>query len=119
MSDPNPIPPPPSANVNNDKSIAALVHASGILFGFIVPLVVWLVKKDESPYLGKQSAEALNFQITMLIGYCICMVLSVILIGALLLPLLWLFNLIMCILAAVKVNNGEDYKYPFALRLIK
>ena len=119
MSDPNPsVPPPPSSSPANEKSIAALVHASGILFGFIVPLVVWLVKKDDSPYLGRQSAEALNFQITMLIAYVACMILTGVLIGALLLPLVWIFNLIMCILAAVKTNNGEEYKYPMTIRLI-
>ena len=106
-------------DANNEKGLAALVHASGILLGFIVPLVVWLIKKDESPYLARNSAEALNFQITMLIAYCVCMVLTVVLIGMLLLPLVWLFNLVLCIVAAVKTSNGEDYRYPMTIRLIK
>jgi uncharacterized Tic20 family protein len=120
MSDPNPsMPPPPSGDATNEKSLAALVHASGILFSFIVPLVVWLVKKDESPYLSRQSVEALNFQITVLIAYVIASALTVILIGLLLLPLVWVGNLVLCIIAAMKTSNGEEYRYPFALRLIK
>lgn len=117
MSD---MPPSPPANSGNDeKGIAALTHASGILFGFIVPLVVWLLKKDQSPYLAEHAKEALNFQITILIGYFASWVLMFVLIGLLIFPLLMLANLIFCILAAVKTNNGESYRYPFALRLIK
>jgi uncharacterized protein len=112
-------PSPPASSANDEKGIAALTHASGILFGFIVPLVVWLLKKDQSAYLGDNAKEALNFQITILIGYCVSWVLMFLLIGFLVFPLLMLANLIFCILAAVKTNNGETYRYPFALRLIK
>ena len=85
-----------------------------------MPLIVWLMHKDRSDkaYLNGQAKEALNFQITILIGYVICWILAFILIGALLLPLLWILNLVFCILAAVAVSKGENYRYPFALRLI-
>ena len=114
------MPPSPPANSGNDeKGIAALTHASGILFGFIVPLVVWLIKKDQSPYLADNAKEALNFQITVTIGYFASGVLMAVLIGFLLFPLIMLANLILCIMAAVKTNNGETYRYPMTLRLIK
>lgn len=120
MSDPNPsMPPPPGDAPSNDKSIAALVHASGIFLGFIVPLIVWLLKKDESPYLGRQSLEALNFQITILIGYVISFILTFVLIGILGYFVLFIGNVVFCIIAAVKTSNGEEYKYPMTLRLIK
>lgn len=102
----------------NDKNIAALTHLAGIFFSFIPALIVWLLKKDDSAFIGEQSREALNFQITMVIGYMVAGVLSWILIGLLFFPLLWLANLILCLLAAVKVSKGENYQYPFALRLI-
>ncbi len=105
----------PSAN---DKNIAVLTHLAGIFFSFIPALIVWLLKKDDSAFIGEQSREALNFQITMVIGYMVAGVLSWILIGLLFFPLLWLANLILCLLAAVKVSKGENYQYPFALRLI-
>jgi uncharacterized Tic20 family protein len=102
----------------NEKNIAVLTHIGGIFFGFIPSLIVWLLKKDDSPYLGEQAREALNFQITLLIGYMVAWVLTFILIGVLVFVLLWLANIVLCIMAAVAVSKGEDYRYPFALRLI-
>lgn len=102
----------------NDKNIAVLTHLAGIFFSFIPALIVWLLKKDDSAFIGEQSREALNFQITMVIGYMVAGVLSWILIGLLFFPILWLANLVFCLLAAINVSKGENYQYPFALRLI-
>ena len=89
-------------------------------FGFVLgPLIVWLIKKEEMPFVDDQGKEALNFQITMLIGFAICATLTLVLIGFLLLPLLALTNLVFVIIAAVKANEGTRYRYPFAIRLIK
>ncbi|MFO1507579.1 MAG: DUF4870 domain-containing protein [Lysobacterales bacterium] len=114
-------PTPPVASGNTeDRNIAMLTHLSGILFSVLVPLIVWLVHKDNAGkgYLTGEAKEALNFQITVLIGYVISMFLMVILIGALLIWLVWLFNLVFCILAAVKTSSDGGYRYPFTLRLI-
>jgi len=92
--------------------MAMLTHLGAILFGWIVPLVIYLIKKDESPYLRKQAAEALNFQITMVIGMLISLVLCFVLIGFLLIPVLWILNLTFSIIAAMAVNRGENYAYP-------
>ncbi len=102
----------------NDKNIAVLTHLGGIFFGFIPALIVWLLKKDDSPFIGEQAREALNFQITVLIGFVCAWVLTFVLVGLLLLPALIVANLVLCIMAAVSVSKGEDYRYPFALRLI-
>ena len=106
---------------SEDRNLAMLTHLSGILLGFIVPLVIWLTNKDkpEKSWLNEQAKEALNFQILIAIAYVACSILVVILIGGLLLPVVWLVNLIFCILAGVAVNKGENYRYPFSLRLIK
>ncbi|RZA37018.1 MAG: DUF4870 domain-containing protein [Lysobacteraceae bacterium] len=115
-------PPPPSgAAPQEDRTIALLTHLSGIIAGFIVPLIIWLINKDkpEKSWLTDSSVEALNFQITIAIAYVICIVLSVIIIGGLLMPIVWIVNLIFCILGGVAANKGENYRYPFALRLIK
>ncbi len=103
---------------SNDKNIAVLTHIGGIFFSFIPALIVWLLKKEDSAYLGAQAREALNFQITMVIAYMAAGILAWVLIGFLLYPLLWLANLVLCIMAAMTVSKGEDYQYPFALRLI-
>ena len=107
--------------MQEDKTLALLTHLSGILLSFIVPLVIWLVNKDKADkgWLNDQAKEALNFQITIAMAYVACMVLAVIMIGALLAPVVWLFNLIFCILAGIKSNEGVAYRYPFAIRLIK
>ena len=118
---PPPAAPPPAAGSSaDDRNLALITHLSGIILSFIVPLIIWLTHKDrtDKAWLNGQAKEALNFQITILIGYVICWILAFILIGALLLPLLWILNLVFCILAAVAVSKGENYRYPFALRLI-
>jgi len=104
-----------------DKTLALITHLSGIVAGFIVPLIIWLINKDKTDkaFLIDQAKEALNFQITLIIAYVACMVLSFVLIGALLMPIVWIASVIFMILAAVKANNGEAYRYPVAIRLIK
>ena|ERR1039457_3258396 len=102
----------------NDKNIAVLTHLGGIFFGFIPALIVWLLKKDDSPYIGEQAREGLNFQITVLLGYLVAWVLSFVLIGLLVFPVVYIANLVLCIVAAVKTSKGEEYRYPFSLRLI-
>jgi hypothetical protein len=116
-----PPPPPSGAAPQEDRTIALLTHLSGILFGFIVPLIIWLVNKDKTDkgWLNDQAIEALNFQITVFIAFVVAWVLMFVLIGFLLLPLIGIANLVLCIIAGMKANNGEAYRYPFALRLIK
>lgn len=111
---------PPSEASSDDRNMAMLTHLSGFLLSVIVPLIVWLVNKDqpEKRYLVDEAKEALNFQITVLIGFAICGVLAVILIGVLFGWLLWIANLAICIFAAVQVSSNGTYRYPFALRLI-
>lgn len=113
--------PPVAGGSTEDRNLAMLTHLSGIILGFIVPLIVWLVNKDNAAksYLTAESKEALNFQLTILIGYVICWFLTFILIGALLWFIVWIVNLVFCILAAVAVSSKGSYRYPFAVRLIK
>lgn len=103
---------------SEEKNIATVTHLGGTVFSFVPGLVVWLIKKEESAYITDQAKEALNFQITVLIGYLIASVLAWVLIGFLLYPIIWVVNLVLCIMAAVAASKGETYRYPFALRLI-
>ena len=102
----------------NDKNIAVLTHLAGIFFSFVPALVVWILKKDDSAFIGTQAREALNFQITVVIAYMAAGVLAWILVGLLFFPIIWVGNLVLCLVAAIKVSKGEDYQYPLALRLI-
>ncbi|MBE1161617.1 DUF4870 domain-containing protein [Dyella acidiphila] len=113
---------PPSEPVasSNDRNLAMLTHLSGFVLSVIVPLIVWLLHKDrpDKAYLTTEAKEALNFQITVLLAWVISWVLLIILIGGLLMTVVWLANLVFCIVAAVKVSSDGHYRYPFALRLV-
>ena len=112
----------PSAEERNWAVGCHLAALSGLVtgIGFILgPLIVWLIKKDESPFVSDQGKEALNFQITMALAVVVACMLIIVLIGVLLLILIGLFNLLCIIVAAVKASEGKLYRYPLNLRLIK
>jgi uncharacterized Tic20 family protein len=91
-----------------------------IPFGHIIaPLILWLVKKDESSLVDDQGKESLNFQISMTIYAVIAGLLILVVIGIILLIALGIFDLIVVIVAAVKANEGEKYRYPLSIRFIK
>ena len=94
----------------------------GMVFPFgniLGPLVIWLVKKDDSAFVDDQGKEALNFNITISIAGFVAFLLTFVVIGAILLPIIGIFWLVMTIVAAVKANGGEHYRYPLTIRLIK
>lgn len=97
-------------------ALAGFVIPFGNLIG---PLVIWQIKKNEMPFVDDQGKESLNFQITVAIALIVCVLLMVIVIGALLLPIVGIGALIFTIIGAVRANAGEHYRYPFTLRLIK
>ena len=103
---------------SSDRTIAMFAHLGGIVAGFIPSLVIYLIKKDESPWVRAQAAEALNFQLTVLIAWAVAVVLLLVLIGLALLPLVGIANLVLCIIAGVKTNDGVAYRYPVAIRLV-
>ena len=126
MSTPDPVatassPSMPSAEERNWALFAHLSAFAGCLipFGSILgPLIIWLVKKDQMPFVNDQGAEALNFQITMAIAMVVSAILILILIGLVLIWAVVVFDVVFIIIAAVKASNGEHYRYPISLRLI-
>ncbi|HHX87521.1 MAG TPA: DUF4870 domain-containing protein [Firmicutes bacterium] len=108
-----------------EKTFGMLVHLSALAGYFIPagnifgPLIVWLIKKDQLPYVDQQGKEAINFQISILIYAVVSAVLILVLIGVVLLIVVGLFNLIYIVIASVKANNGEDFRYPLTIRFIK
>jgi uncharacterized Tic20 family protein len=116
---------PPGGVSDEERQWGMFAHLAA-LAGFIIPfgnligpLVIWQIKKDEMPFVNDQGKESLNFQITVGIAVLVCIILMVILIGALLLPLVGIAALVFTVIGAIKANGGEYYRYPFALRLIK
>ena len=108
-----------AAPAKEDCNFAMLAHLLGIFTGFLGALVIWLIKKDNSAYVAQESVEALNFQLTVMLGYLICGMLTMILIGVIAFPLLYILNIVFCVLGAIAASKGTGYRYPFALRLIK
>jgi len=99
--------------------MAMLAHLLAIPLSFIGPLIIWLVKREDNEFIDDQGKECLNWEITMAIAYVICSILSFAIIGAFLIPIVMLVDLIFNIIGAMKANSGERYRYPFALRLVK
>jgi uncharacterized protein len=104
----------------NARNLAMLAHLLGIVSGFVGPLLIWVLKKDTHPFVEDQAKEALNFQITIALAYFVLSIMMWIwwYFWALF-PLLSLANLALCLLAAVQASNGERFRYPVALRLVK
>ncbi len=104
---------------SDERLWATLTHISIPFFGLVGPLIAYLIFKDRSPWLKESTTEALNFSILYTIAQVVSSILTVVVIGAILLPLIGIAALILCILAAIASNKGEQYKYPVNWRLIK
>jgi hypothetical protein len=124
----SPAPPPIPASQtisDEDKSLAMLCHLLGIFTGFIGPLILWLVKKDSSAFVGHHGREALNFQITLMLVMLglgsVTVVLMFVVVGILLVPVLFIvpiLALVAEIIAAVAAQKGEWHRYPCCIRLV-
>ncbi len=93
-------------------------HLLGLV-GFLGPLIIWLVKRNDHPFVDDQGKEALNFQLSILIYSVVSMFLIFVFIGIPLIIALPIFNLVMVIVAAVAANNGQAYRYPLCIRMIR
>jgi uncharacterized Tic20 family protein len=104
---------------SDEKNIALLCHIGTFFGGFILPLIVYLIKKDESKFVAEHAKESLNFQISMFIYLMASFVLAFIFIGFIMMFALGVLALITVILATIAASKGEYYKYPLCIRLIK
>jgi uncharacterized Tic20 family protein len=108
---------------SDDRVLAMLSHLLAIIggLGFIAPLIIWLLKKDDpqASFVTENAKESLNFQITVIILGIIFVILVIVFIGILLIWALAIANLVLVIIATVRANEGKIYRYPFNFRLIK
>ena len=118
-------PRPAVMDQKQERTWAMFCHL-GALAGYIIPfgniiapLIIWLVEKEESKLVDRQGKESLNFQISIVIYCAVAVPLILLLIGIPLLLALGIFDLVMVIIAAVKTNSGEDFRYPLCIRFIK
>ncbi len=109
---------------NDERSFATFAHLGALagcvipMGSIILPLVIWLVKREESEYVDKQAKEALNFQISMAIMFIVAGLLCFILIGIPILIGLFVFDIVVSIIAAIRANEGRYYQYPINFRFI-
>ena len=103
----------------DEKTMAMLAHILTLFTGFIGPLIIWLIKKDQSDFVDDQGKEALNFGISITIYYFVAGLSFMVLIGILLLPAVAIFAIINIIRAAIAANKGERFRYPLCIRIIK
>ncbi len=127
-------PPPPDQAQASAQQYAMFCHLSGLAFflsipfaNVIAPLILWLIKKDQHPYINEHGKEVVNFQISMSIyitgASVVCFLMFFILIGMILLPLAGLaflvIELIFVIKGAIAANKGQSYSYPLTIRFLK
>ena len=119
-------PSPPTPSTSSDvRTWSVLCHASallGLFFHFLGhlggPLIVWLMKRADSPEIDAHGKESLNFQISMLIYDAVAAILCIVLIGIPILIALWVLNTVFVIIASVKASEGKFYRYPITIRFI-
>ncbi|WP_347552214.1 DUF4870 domain-containing protein [Pseudalkalibacillus hwajinpoensis] len=106
------------------RSWAMFVHLSALsgyfipLGNLIGPIIIWSIKKETDPFVDEQGKEALNFQLSITIYAILIGILSLVLIGLILIPVLIVVHLVQIIIASVKSSEGNQYRYPWTIRFL-
>jgi uncharacterized protein len=108
---------------SEERTWALVAHvgtlvAAWFAMGFICPLVIMLIKGNESPFVRRHAVESLNFQISLLIYLIVSAVLVLLVVGIFMLIALGIFALVVIIMATIAASNGQDYRYPLTIRLV-
>ena len=104
---------------DDEKTWGMIAHVSALVSLFLGPIIVLAAKGNTSKWVKAHAIEALNFSITIFIGYMICVPLMFVVIGMCLIVPLGLGALILHIIAGVGAFQGNSYRYPFAIRFLK
>ena len=119
MESPTPPPVLPASATSDEKTLGIVMHILCLVgFPILGPLVIWLVKKDQSPYLDRQGRELLNFQISYFVYALISFALCFILIGIPLLVIVGVASIVLTIIGIVKAAEGSVYRFPLTFRLL-
>lgn len=116
----------PQAPAKSERNWAMGCHLAALcgyllpvtLAQFIAPLVIWLIKRDEGAFIDEQGKEVLNFQLSLLLYFVACIFLTLVVVGAFLIPLLIIFGFVCPIVGAVKASEGKPFRYPMCIRFI-
>ena len=114
----NDYPPVPDPVPSDSRGWAAAAHLGTFLVGFIAPLVIWLIKRDEDAFVEYHARESLNFQFSLMIYMLVSFLAILILIGIVMVAVVGVFAFVVIIIAGVKAAGGEFYRYPLSIRFI-
>jgi uncharacterized protein len=126
-----PPPPPPGGGPvgpplppDQERLWAMLAHllsfvAAYLFLGFVAPLIVLLVFGPRSAFVRAHAVESLNFNLTWLLYGIIAVILAFVLIGFLILAILGVAYVVLVIIASVRANNGQMYRYPATIRFVR
>lgn len=104
---------------SDERTMAILSHVLCLVVGFWAPLIIYLVKKDDSKFVAEHAKESLNFQISLVIYVIISCILILVLIGIFLIWAIGIAAIILIIVATIRASENKLYRYPFCIRLIK
>lgn len=104
-----------SGTTDDERLWAMLSHLSGFIFAVFGPLIIWMVKKDQSEFVVDQAKEALNFQLTVMI---VQLILAATCVGILVMPIIMVGQIIYSVLGGLEANKGVRYRYPYTFRMI-
>jgi uncharacterized protein len=126
MSEPSDTPAPSAAPTESERTWGMLAHLSALagvvvwLLGCVLgPLAVYLARRDSSEFVADHAREALNFNITVALAAIVCIALMVVFVGFILGTALFIAWLVLTLIAAIRASEGERYRYPLSLRLVK
>lgn len=116
---------------NNDKSLAALAHASSLIalilsagwLSFVGPLIMWFIYKDKNPFVQQAAAGSFNFNLGLWVMSIVAWILVITIIGIPIAIILWIISFVgqfvWHIIATIKATKGETYNYPFQIKILK
>jgi uncharacterized protein len=121
------VPPPPGQGQlppDQERLWGMLAHllsfvAAYLFLGFVAPLIIMLVFGPRSAFVRANAVESLNFNLTWLLYGIVAVILAFVLIGIPILIVLGIAYLVLVIIASVRANNGEVYRYPATIRFIR
>jgi uncharacterized protein len=103
---------------NEDRLIAAAIYVVSFFTALIGPLVIWVVKKNDSNFIDYHGREYLNFFISYCIYSIISFILTIVVIGFIMLAIIGVLAFIFTIIAAIKAYEGKEYRIPFVFRIL-
>ena len=104
---------------DNERILGVLSHVLTFVAWIFAPLIIYLLKQDESEFVKIHAKESMNFQLTLMLYYCIAFITLIILIGFVLFIIIGIFHVILVILSTIRAADEQLYRYPFTIRFIK